>query len=461
MTDSVLSTRTATLPQPASISSRDGVLKLARGAGLTLALQVTGAGLSYGLIVALAHWMGTRGFGSYAYAVAAATLLSLAGELGLTSASLRFIPEYTLSGDVARLKGFLRLSRWATLGAGVLIACLASLVIVLTGSGGPVGGTGTAILAAWLIPALVVLAVESNIARAIGAVAVSYGPKLLLRPIGVGIACGAIFYVHGSVTPFTAVTATIIALTCTVVLQNRLIVRRMQSEVAEAGSVFETRLWLGVGLPLCLVVGFQVALAQTDVLVVGALGGARDAAIYSAAAKTSVLAAYVMGAVEFMTTPMISRFLVTGNRAELQRLVSLAARWVFFPSVVLIGGLAVLAQPLLHLFGSDFVEGHWALLVLLVGQLLNVSYACAGSTLSMTGHQRTVALVYGVIVLLNAILCFFGAHFFGLEGAAVATALSMGAWNIWLNTLTRRHVGVDTSIVRALRDWRPVRRQTL
>ncbi len=164
MTDSVLSTRTATLPQPASISSRDGVLKLARGAGLTLALQVTGAGLSYGLIVALAHWMGTRGFGSYAYAVAAATLLSLAGELGLTSASLRFIPEYTLSGDVARLKGFLRLSRWATLGAGVLIACLASLVIVLTGSGGPVGGTGTAILAAWLIPALVVLAVESNIA---------------------------------------------------------------------------------------------------------------------------------------------------------------------------------------------------------------------------------------------------------------------------------------------------------
>jgi O-antigen/teichoic acid export membrane protein len=155
-----------------------------------------------------------------------------------------------------------------------------------------------------------------------------------------------------------------------------------------------------------------------------------------------------------MTTPMISRFLVTGDRAELQRLVSLAARWVFFPSIVLIGGLALLGQPLLHLFGADFVAGHWVLLILLVGQLVNVAYACAGSTLSMTGHQRTVAIVYGVIVLLNAVLCYVGARLFGLEGAAAATTISMTAWNLWLNALTRRRVGVDTSFLRALRDSR-------
>jgi len=58
--------------------------------------------------------------------------------------------------------------------------------------------------------------------------------------------------------------------------------------------------------------------------------------------------------------------------------------------------------------------------------------------------------VFGVSALLYVILLFFGIQAFGLIGAAVATALTMTLWNIWLNRLAWRRLHLHTSIVEAM-----------
>ncbi|MEL6131288.1 MAG: hypothetical protein AAFR30_15465 [Cyanobacteria bacterium J06628_4] len=44
-----------------------------------------------------------------------------------------------------------------------------------------------------------------------------------------------------------------------------------------------------------------------------------------------------------------------------------------------------------------------------------------------------------------------GIHFFGIVGAAMATAFAMALWNVWLYVLVVRYLGVRPSIVDAFR----------
>jgi O-antigen/teichoic acid export membrane protein len=81
-----------------------------------------------------------------------------------------------------------------------------------------------------------------------------------------------------------------------------------------------------------------------------------------------------------------------------------------------------------------------------------------GFLASMTGHQRQSAIGLAVAVVLNALLNLWLIPAYGIVGAAAASALSLGAWQIAMVVLIRRAVGVDPtlmSIVR-LRDARPV-----
>jgi O-antigen/teichoic acid export membrane protein len=199
--------------------------------------------------------------------------------------------------------------------------------------------------------------------------------------------------------------------------------------------------------PLLLVAGFQVALSQTDLLIVGAVGGVRRAAFYLAASRTSLLVSYLLVGVSAVMAPLFAELEARGDRAGLQRLASVSAQWTFWPTLALAAGLAALSPYVLGLFGPHYVLARWALLILLAGQLVNAGCGAVGYLLSMTGHQDDTARVYGLTAALNLALCYAGTRLFGLEGAAGATSVSLIAWNVWLHRLTVKRLGVRASLL--------------
>ncbi len=90
------------------------------------------------------------------------------------------------------------------------------------------------------------------------------------------------------------------------------------------------------------------------------------------------------------------------------------------------------------------------MIILGVGQLFNAGTGVVVSLMIVSGHHMTVTRVFGVSALIYVILLFFGIQAFGLNGAAVATALTMALWNIWLNRLAWRDMKLHTSIVEAM-----------
>ena len=139
------------------------------------------------------------------------------------------------------------------------------------------------------------------------------------------------------------------------------------------------------------------------------------------------------------------------DRDKLQRLLSVLAHWIFWPSLAVVLVLALAAVPVLRLFGPGFVAGRWALLILAGGQLVFAGMGLAISLLSMTGRHGWVASVLGCCVLLNLMLNAACILWLGLVGAALATTIAVIITAIAFWLVARRELHVDPSIIFALR----------
>ena len=97
--------------------------------------------------------------------------------------------------------------------------------------------------------------------------------------------------------------------------------------------------------------------------------------------------------------------------------------------------------------GDEFVVARWALVALVLGQLVNVGAGSVGYLLIMTGHQIPCARVFFASAVVNVILNAIAIPRFGILGAAIATAFSMMLWNVWLHRLVVKHLNVRPSIL--------------
>jgi O-antigen/teichoic acid export membrane protein len=432
------------LGSPSSVSGQF-LTRLARGAVLAFVIQVAGAGLTYLSQVAFARWMGISQFGVYAYVTAWATILALLAGLGFPMSVLRFIPEYRTAGDYERVRGLIRMSRLATIAAGVAFALLGTAVALALG-----GKLAIAGVAFWLVPAGALITLDTSILRAGGRVVGAYAPALVARPLIIVLATGGVWLAWGRIGAETGLSITLAVFVAVVLLQSAFVRELARRGPSPRAVAYERKVWLRVSVPLFLVAGFQVALAQTDLVVVGAAGGVRDAAIYSAASKTATLVSFLLVALSVVTAPVFAELEAKGDRAGLQRLATISAHWVFWPTLLVAAGLAALSPLILDLFGPGFSIARGALLLLLFGQLVSAGCGAVGYLLGMTGHQDDIARVYGITAIINVALCYVGVRAFGLTGAAGASAVSLIAWNVWLHHLTTKRIGIRASILSAL-----------
>jgi O-antigen/teichoic acid export membrane protein len=413
---------------------------LALGSSAAFLIQSSSAGIVYGSQILLARWMGSIEYGAYVYALSWAQLIASVCSLGFTTAVLRFIPSYIAQEDWCRLRGVIAYARWLTLGAAVALACLGTLILFW---GQPQNvHMGTLLLGVWLVPLLALMNLHTEMIRGTQHIPRAYAPSFLLQPIlTIGIAF-CLLQAAGALISIDAIIAFALATLAAFVVQVRGLQRSLPTESCDVCPVYEPAGWLSVSLPLMLVAGFFILLKRTDVLMIGMLIGPSDAGIYEAATRTATLVSFVLLAVNSIAAPMIASHHAKADYASMQRMVSTAISWMFWPSLMIAVGLILLGGPILGLFGPDFREGQWALRIIVMGQLLNVVAGPVGYLMGLTGHQNLTALVFGLTALLNIALNAIFISLWGIVGAAAATTTAMVVWNVWLVILVKKHLGI-------------------
>jgi len=164
----------------------------------------------------------------------------------------------------------------------------------------------------------------------------------------------------------------------------------------------EVRTLVTYSAPLLLANLFGVVAPRADVMLLGYWVSAEDVGVYLAAFQTAAVLALILGALDVVFAPAISRAWAANDRLTFQESYAMVHRVAFTATVPLCVLLVLFADDVLRVFGSGFAAGGSILAVLAVGHLVNASSGCANTVLLMSGHSRIVLINtvgYGTLLI--------------------------------------------------------------
>ena len=210
----------------------------------------------------------------------------------------------------------------------------------------------------------------------------------------------------------------------------------------EPGAIGKLMRYAGPRAPAAL---FSQLLFWTDLFVLTNYVGDDGVGRYSAALRAGQTLVLFLTSVSLMFSPFVADLHNRGENERLDKLFKALTRWTLAATMPIFLLLAVAPGPVLRIFGSDFSTGpaETALLIILVGQFVNMATGSVGFVLIMVGRTGWDLIVYGASLALNLALAFWLCPEHGLVGAAIANAVTFAVSKCARLALVKRFVHIQ------------------
>lgn len=424
-----------------------------RNAVIAFLVRCASAAVLYLSQIAMARWMGSAQYGIYVFVWTCVLMAGGLAHLGLNLGIIRLIPLHRERGEIAELRGLINGGRAFALLAGTAVAGLGMAGLWLFE---PYVSSDYR-LAAWLalvcVPLYVVTDVQDGIGRGSGWMAAALVPPYIMRPMLILLAMAS---AHAQGLPMVATTAAMAAICATWatgLVQGLWINAKMRAAFGAGPQTYVPRLWMASSLPLLAISGCEIALQNTDIVVLSRFMTPTDVAIYFAAGKTMSLIMFVHYAVGSAMANRFASYKAQGDDVGLRACVREAVNWTFWPSLAVAVVILALGRPLLSLFGAGFVQGYLVMAILVVGFLARSAMGPAEFLLNMQGEQRLCAAVMVTAATLNIVLNIVLVPRFGITGAATATACALMTAAFLNAAVARWRLGINVAIWHNLPGW--------
>lgn len=417
-----------------------------RNAVAAFLVRVVSAALLYLTQVVLARWMGSFEYGIYVFVWTWVLVLGGLAPLGLNLAVIRLVPEYRETNQLDLVRGLKLGSNLVSFGIGTALAIVGGAGLWLFSESVANYYILPLYLALICVPMYALGNIQDGLGRGQAWMGIALIPPYILRPL---IVLGAMAGAHAIGLPMTATTAAaaaILAAWIAALLQFIMIETRMAKSVPAGAHAYEWKPWLATSMPLFVIGACELALQNADVLVVSTFLTPQDVAIYFAAAKTMSLIMFVHYAVGSAVANRFSALNARGDKEGLKVFVRDAVNWTFWPSLAAAIVILLLGQPLLWLFGPEFIAGFPVMMILVVGFLFRSAMGPSEFLLNMLGEQKACAAVLVFTAVLNVILNLIMVPAFGLIGAALATSTALIATALLQYLVAKRRLGLDVAI---------------
>lgn len=174
----------------------------------------------------------------------------------------------------------------------------------------------------------------------------------------------------------------------------------------------------------------QVAMQRLDIILVGALAGLAQAAIYTAATRFLVLGQMAGRAISLSVQPLLGEALARRDLPDARRLYQVCTAWLVvgtWPFYLLLMGFG---GPVLVVFGQGYSDGSSALLLLCAAMLFATACGMVDMVLNMAGKSLwnlvNVLIAFAVNLSLDLILI----PRMGFMGAAIGWAAAITVANL-------------------------------
>lgn len=391
-------------------------------ASSTLTLRVAGAGLAFVSQVLLARWMGIEQFGIYAFAWTCALALGILCQMGFGVSTTRLVTQYSESGRIQRVRGIVSFSALVVLLAGLAVALCGMAIVQIIDAG---AYYWPMMLALSCVPLLALHEVARGVTRGFGHLMAAYLPAFIARPTLI-LACLGLFYAASLEVTAPVVLAVVWGVLALVTgVQWGRITTWLPARAERAKTIWHSRRWLLIALPVVMVDGQYLMLSYLDIIMLKAWMPAEEIAQYYAAARTMAVATFVHFAISAVSAHPLAQLHARADRAGLTSAMKRYISWTFWPTLAGMVMFLPLGGHVLALFGEEFAAGHYLLPILAVGILLQAATGPLKYLLTMSGQQNMMAVALVGTTVLNIALNLWLIPAMGTMGAAIATSASL------------------------------------
>jgi O-antigen/teichoic acid export membrane protein len=201
--------------------------------------------------------------------------------------------------------------------------------------------------------------------------------------------------------------------------------RCLPVNLADFKPVIDRRGLLQYSSPLFGVNILTFLIFYADALVLAHFRSSAEVGLYAVCIRLIVITGFALPVVSQIFAPMISELHHRGATAEMEAYFRVVTVWAleFFVPLMLL--FIVAPSAILGLFGREFRAAAPCLLILAIGQLVNIITGPVGLILNMSGWTRLQFWNAAVVLTTQTALAFLLVPRYGYMGAAVANTSAL------------------------------------
>ena len=223
------------------------------------------------------------------------------------------------------------------------------------------------------------------------------------------------------------------------VLLTKKVGRFVLSRKSEISKVYS------FGLPLMITNLSLFATLEFHIWVLAYFQPETEVALYGASLRLVLLLALPLTIINSVIPPMIADMYSQKQFSRVQGLLQKSATIVSLPAIIIFIVIIFYGSEVLGLvYGDNYTQAYIPLIVLALGQLINVFTGSPGILLTMSGHERVVmktAFLAGSIGIITSLI---GVQNYGAVGAATGYTVGIIINNISMWLYSTRYLTIHT-----------------
>ena len=206
-----------------------------------------------------------------------------------------------------------------------------------------------------------------------------------------------------------------------------------------------------ISLPLLLGQSMILIMGKVDLFMLANMTSSEYVGIYNIALKLSMLAYIGLMAVNSIAAPKFSEIHSTGDLNALKKIVQQSTKTIFWLTLPIIILFISFPKNILSFFGEEFRLAAMALIILSFSKMFSAISGSVGTFLQMVGKQKIFQNILIFTAAINIILNYILIPLYSINGAALASAISVIVWNILMIVYIKKKFGFYSIYLPGLR----------
>ncbi len=404
---------------------------VAKGAGIIFSGMMAGNILGMVNQIVLGRFLGPDMYGLFNLALSVVMIASTLAVFGFFGSLSRFIPFNIKQDKREKIRSVIDFSMFFVLSNGIVFAVALYLLAgqIAVGIFNEPELEGPLKLFAVGIPILAIQQVLRGIVRGfkeakLDALIFNVGDRI----IKVGFFFVSLLFIYRL---YGAIASYVVGALVTSVIAIWLITQRIFREYRTTGKAPVAKEILSFSWPLALT-GFSfLFVTKTDKILLGIYLTKHEVGIFSPALVIAGMLIFVATAFKYIFLPTVSEYFSRNDIGALERLFKSTSKWIFLVVLPLFMLILIFPKEIITLlYGSKYVEGYLALVILSCGIAMNDFAGTAGNILVGGGHTKLNLMCEIIAAVTNIVLAVILIPRYGITGAAAATGISYMTRNI-------------------------------